>query len=476
MREELATLDAVGHAELVRTRAASALELVDAAIARIERGDARLNAVPIRCFEEAREAAQRELPNGPFRGVPFLLKDLGATQAGLPYTAGNRALRAAGYRSPEDNTLGARFRAAGLIVLGRTNTPEFGLQSITQPAAYGATNNPWDVARTPGGSSGGAAAAVAAGLVPVAHGNDGAGSLRIPAAWCGVIGLKPTRGRIPIERHWVSRYAAGFVLTRSVRDTAAFLDALHGAEPGDLFRVPPPERRFVRELARPPGALRIAVVSELPGIALHPEVRAALERSVAQLEALGHRAERGGPPALAEAERKLQTFVMGPVEYRLCLRALGEMLGRAVTRDDVEPYLWTLAEFEGAAISAEDFVRASEWEQGWVARVTEWWAHSGFDLLLTPTLCEPAPETASFTANAAKPWALLDQMIPHMAFTEPFNTTGQPALSLPLERSASGLPIGMQFVARFGREDLLLRLAAQLEAAAGGSLVRTVVT
>ncbi len=464
MTTDLAWTDAVGQAELVRTRAASPLELVDAAIARIERDDARLNAVPIRCFDAAREAAKHELPNGPFRGVPFLLKDLGATQAGLPYTAGNRALRDAGHRSREDNTLGARFRAAGLVVLGRTNTPEFGLQSITQPAAYGPTNNPWDLARTPGGSSGGAAAAVAAGLVPAAHGNDGAGSLRIPAAWCGVIGMKPTRGRIPIERHWVSRYAAGFVLTRSVRDAAAFLDALHGPEPGDLYRVPPPDRRFVRELARPPGQLRIALVRELPGAPLHPECRLALERTIALLESRGHRVEAEAPPALAEEERKLETLVMGPVEYRLCLRALAEMLGRPVKREDVEPYLWTLAEFEGAALSAEDFVRASEWEQGWVARVTEWWANAGFDLLLSPTVCEPPPTTASFAAVAGAPWALLERMIPHMAYTEPFNTTGQPAISLPLQWTSDGLPLGMQLVARFGREDLLLRIAAQLEA------------
>jgi amidase len=465
MNDELARLDAVGHAELVRTRAASPLELVDAAIARIERDDARLNAVPIRCFEEARAAAQRELPSGPFRGVPFLLKDLGATQAGLPYSAGNRALRNAGYRSPEDNTLGARFRAAGLVVLGRTNTPEFGLQSITQPRAYGPTNNPWDLARTPGGSSGGAAAAVAAGLVPAAHGNDGAGSLRIPAAWCGVMGLKPSRGRIPIERQWISRYAAGFVLTRSVRDVAAFLDALHGPEPGDLFRVPPPDRRFSRELGRLPGQLRIALVSELPGVRLHPDARAALEHAATLLESLGHRVEAGAPPALAEEERRLQTFVMGPVEYRLCLRALSEMLGRTATREDVEPYLWELAEFSGAPISAEELVRASEWEQGWVARVTAWWAHAGFDLLLSPTVCEPPPTTASFAALADQPWELLARMVPHMAFTEPFNTTGQPAISLPLFRNAAGLPLGSQLVARFGREDLLLRVAAQLEGA-----------
>jgi amidase len=425
-----------------------------------------LNAVVIRCFEEARAAARRPPTQGALRGVPFLLKDLGATQAGLPYTAGNRALRDAGYRSPEDSTLGARFRSAGLLVLGRTNTPEFGLQSITQPAAYGPTRNPWNTERSPGGSSGGTAAAVAAGLVPAAHGNDGAGSLRIPAAWCGVVGLKPTRGRIPLERHWVSRQEVGFVLTRSVRDAAAFLDALHGPEPGDLFRVPPPDRRFVRELTRPPGALRVALVSELPDAPLHPECRLAVERSVALLESLGHRVEAQAPPALSEAARRLETFVLGPVEYRLCLRALAEMLGRPLTQDDVEPYLWTLADFEGATIRAEDFVRAAEWEQGWVARVSAWWVRAGFDLLLSPTVCEPAPTTASFAELAAKPWELLERMIPHMAFTEPFNATGQPAITLPLHWTAEGLPVGMQLVARFGREDLLLRIAAQLEGAA----------
>jgi amidase len=464
MSSDLALADAWEQAERVRRGEVTPTELVEAAIARIERLEPRLHALVTRLYDEARAAARSPaLPDGPFRGVPFLMKDLGATQAGHPYFAGNRALRDAGHRAAEDTYLGARFRRAGLITLGKTNTPEFGLQSTTQPLAFGPTHNPWDPERSPGGSSGGSAAAVAAGLVPIAHANDGAGSIRIPAAWCGVVGLKPSRGRVPVDPTWIGRGFVGFALTRSVRDAAALLDAVHGQEPGDLYRVPPPARPYVEELGVGSGSLRVGLLTRMPGADVHPECRDAAEDVARLLESLGHRVEPEGPPALFEEERGLRTWVFGMVEYRLCLRGLAQLLHRPVGPDDVEPFLWAIADPQGPVLSAEDFLEASEWQQGWASRVASWWA-GGFDLLLTPTVCEPPPRLAELDLGE-RPFELLDRLAPHMAFTEPFNVTGQPALSLPLATSASGLPLGVQLVARVGREDLLFRVASQLEAA-----------
>jgi amidase len=462
---ELASLDATGQAELVRRRELSPRELVLAAIERIERVDPDLGSVVIRLFEEARAATRsRALPPGPFPGVPFLMKDVGAVQAGQPYFAGNRALRDAGYRSPEDSYLGARFRNAGLVAVGKSKVPEFGLQTTTQPLAFGPTRNPWDPDRTPGGSSGGACAAVAAGLVPLAHANDGAGSIRIPAAWCGLVGLKPSRGRIALEPTTIGRSIVGFAVTRTLRDAAALLDAVHGSEPGDLFRLAPPARPYVDEIRSAPRRLRVGALERSPGGAVHPECVAALRSTAGLLESLGHRVEPAWPEALFDEERALRRLGFGTLEYRLCLRTLARMLGRPVGQADVEPYLWTLAQPDGAALAAEDHLEAEEWEQGWAVRVASWWAR-GFDLLVTPTVCEPAPPLAELDPGRHDPFALLERMAPHIAFTEPFNVTGHPALSLPMHWTPEGLPVGVQLVARVGREDLLFQVGAQLEAA-----------
>jgi amidase len=464
MSDPLARLDAVAQAELVARGEATPLELVEAAIARIERVDPRLNAVIHRLFEEARTAAQRPLPAGPFRGVPFLMKDIGATQAGQPHSMGNRALRDAGYRALHDTYLGARLRRAGLVTLGKTNIPEFGLQSTTQPLAFGPTRNPWDLERSPSGSSGGACAAVAAGLVPLAHANDGAGSIRLPAAWCGLVGLKPSRGRIALEPTWIGRSFVGFAVTRSVRDAAQLLDALHGNEAGDLFVQAPPVRSYREEVGADPGRLRVGLLTHMRGAEVSPECAAAAEAAAHCLESLGHVVERSWPAALFDEERALRTLTFGPLEYRLCLRTLARLLGRAVDRDDVEPFLWTLAGLDWPPVLAEDYLEAAEWRQGWAVRVASWWA-GGFDLLLTPTVCEPPARLDELAADTTGPWGLLERLAPHMAFTEPFNVTGQPAISLPLYASAAGLPLGVQLVAALGREDLLMRVAGQLEQA-----------
>jgi amidase len=462
LQDPLATLDAVAQAELVQKKEVTPLELVDAAIARIERLDPVLGAVVTPLFEDARAAARGRLPAGPFRGVPFLMKDVGATQAGQPHYMGNRALRDLGHRASRDTYLGARFRRAGLVTVGKSKIPEFGLQSTTQPLAFGPAHNPWDPTRSPSGSSGGAAAAVAAGLVPIAHANDGAGSIRLPAAWCGLVGLKPSRGRVALEPTWIGRSFVGFAVTRSVRDAAVLLDAVHGNEPGDLFVLAEPARPYRDELDADPGRLRIGLLDHMGGAPLHPECRAAVEGTARRLETLGHRVEIAWPEALFEEERALRTLAFGPLEYRMCLRTLAGLLGRPVEQGDVEPYLWTLAGLDWPPVFAEDYLEAAEWRQGWAVRVASWWA-GGFDLLLTPTLCEPPALLSELAVDPLRPWDLLERIGPHMAFTEPFNVTGQPTISLPLHWTPEGLPVGVQLVAAIGREDLLLSAASQLE-------------
>src|SRR2546427_2545055 len=308
MSDELAVLDATAQAELVRQRKVSPRELVDAAVARIERLNPKLNAVVTQRFEKARaEAAAPDLPAGPFRGVPFLLKDLICHSAGDPYHAGMRLLRELGWIERYDTHLAARFRAAGFVFLGRTNVPELGPAPTTEPVAYGPTRNPWDTSRSPGGSSGGSAAAVAAGLVPVAHANDGGGSIRIPSSECGLVGLKPSRGRTslgPDAGEGWGGLSVEHVVARSVRDTAAVLDAVAGYLPGDPYTAPPPARPFRDEAGGPPGRLRVGLLVKAPAgqAEVHPECATAARETARLLESLGHRVEGSFPVPLAEDE------------------------------------------------------------------------------------------------------------------------------------------------------------------------------
>jgi len=463
VRPPLADLDAVGQAALVQRGEVTPRELVLAAIERIETADGALNCVPVHCFEQALESLREAPARAPFAGVPFLLKDVGAQQADLPYYAANRALMRVDHRSPADNSFGARLRRTGVVTLGKSNTPEFGLQSTTQPFAFGPTRNPWDRERTPGGSSGGACAAVAAGLVPVAHASDGAGSIRIPAAWCGIVGLKPSRGRISRGPEATSLTTVEFVVARSLRDTAALLDALEGNEPGDLYTLPGPARPYATALEQAPRSLRVGLLTEMPGGRVDPECAGAAESAAGALESLGHCVERAWPQALFEGEeRSLHAVVFGPVEHRACLDELEGLLGRPVRPDDVEPFLWELAHMELPSVSAEDYLQAGEWMQAWAGRVVGWW-RKGYDLLLTPTTGERAPQLEHLDGHSVDPQTLVERMGPHMAFTEPFNVTGQPAITLPLYADSRGMPLGVQLVADVGREDLLLQTAAQLE-------------
>ncbi len=465
----LASLDATDQAELVRKREASPRELVDAAIARIEKVNPRLNAVITRRFEKARaEADSRALPDGPFRGVPFLLKDLVCHSAGDPYHAGMQLLRELRWTEPADTHLAARFRAAGFVFLGKTNTPELGPVPTTEPLAYGPTRNPWDTARSPGGSSGGSAAAVASGMVPAAHANDGGGSIRIPSSACGLVGLKPSRGRTSLGpdagETWAGM-AIEHAVTRSVRDTAAILDAVAGPAPGDPYTAPPPVRPFREEVGAPPGRLRVGLLTRAPGgqFDVHPDCVAAARDAARLLESLGHRVEESHPAALDELEAGVASVTIVTTWTARDLAYWSERTGREIGPRDVEPMVWGIAEM-GRATTGLQYIRAVEYMHGYARRMAGWWTE-GFDLLLTPTLVEPPPTLGQFDATADDPLHGFVRSATFVAFTLPFNMTGQPAISLPLHWSREGLPIGVQLVAAYGREDVLLRMAAQLEEA-----------
>ncbi len=468
MSDDLAWLDASAQAELVRRGKASPAELVEAAILRIERTNPELNAVIIPRFEKARaEAVSRALPDGPFRGVPFLLKDLICYSAGDPHHMGTRFLRDLGFVAPADTYLAEKFRAAGFVFLGKTNTPELGTLPTTEPEAYGPSRNPWDTSRSTGGSSGGSAAAVAAGLVPAAHANDGGGSIRIPASECGLVGLKPSRGRIscgPGLGEFLGGLAIEGVLTRSVRDTAAILDAIAGPMPGDPYTAPPPARPFAAEVGAAVGKLRVGLLTRPPGgqFASHPDTVAAAEGAARLLTSLGHTVEASHPEALDDLESARHFTTMYATGMTHLLDVLGHIVGRTLGPEDVDPLNWGLAEM--GRCSAVEYLATREWIARYTRRVASWWA-GGFDLLLTPTLTAPPPPLGSFVPDARDPVTVGIRASQLAAFTSPFNLTGQPAISLPLHWGTDGLPIGVQLVAAYGREDLLIRVAAQLEAA-----------
>lgn len=466
--DDLSFLDATAQAELVRRGDASPLELVDAAIARVEKLDPELNAVIHPRFERAREEAAGELPDGPFRGVPFLVKDLMCHQAGEPWHEGMAFLRDLGWTATTDTWLAERFRAAGLVTVGRTNTPELGILPTTEPAAYGPTRNPWDTSRSPGGSSGGSAAAVAAGLVPVAHANDGGGSIRIPASECGLVGLKPSRGRTtqgPDVGEAMGGLAVEHVVTRSVRDTAAVLDAVAGPGPGDPYWAPPPGRPFLDEVGADPGRLRVGITTAAPGgmASTHPDCVAAAEAAAHLLASLGHEVEEAGPEGLDDPDYIPRFLTLWSSGVAAGLDGWSAAAGREIVAADVEPLTWALADM-GRAYSAADLLASVAWLQAHARRTARFWGDH--DLWLTPTIAEPPPPLGEFTSPPDNPLHGIFRAASVVPFTPPLNVTGQPAISLPLHWNAAGLPIGVQLVAAAGREDVLLRVAAQLEEAA----------
>jgi len=462
-------LDATAQAELVRRRQASPRELVDAAIERVERLDPALNAVIHPRFEKARAEADGPLPDGPFRGVPFVLKDLSAYSAGDPYHGGTRLLRGLGHTASHDSYLTQKFRAAGFIAVGRTNVSELGTTITTESVAWGPARNPWDVERSTGGSSGGSAAAVAAGMVSVGHANDGGGSIRIPAANCGLVGLKPSRARVSdgpdSGDSWMGSTVQGAV-TRSVRDAASVLDAIAGYMPGDPYTAPPPARPFAAEVGATPGALRIGLLDHPPrrDLAGDPDCADAVHATGKLLESLGHHVEVAHPAALEEPETARRFGLVVAAWTAADLADLEAIAGRPLTDDDVEPENLHYLDI-GRHMPAVDYVLGEVWLQRWCRRVVEWWhpidGSPGYDVLVSPVLNGPPPPLGYLT----DPEHGIGRMLDLLQYTSQFNVTGQPAISLPLHWTADGLPIGVQFVGGFAREDILIRLAAQLEAA-----------
>ena len=467
MSTEVATLDATAQAELVRAGEVKPSELVEAAIARIERLHVVLNAVIHRRYEQALAEARDGEAHGPFGGVPFLFKDFSCASAGDPYHAGMSFLKRHRWCESGDSFLAGRFRAAGLIQLGRTNTPELAIMGTTEPASYGPTRNPWDTSRSPGGSSGGSAAAVAAGIVPAAHANDGAGSIRIPASCCGLVGLKPSRGRVSAGPgpESLGAFAVEGVVTTTVRDTAGMLDVVRGPMTGDPFAAPQPERPYVTEVGADPGRLRIGLLVDAPsGVPVDEQCRAAVRAAARELESLGHTVTEGAPDALFDSSLVADAGIRVAASVAAQLDLWAARVGQPIGPDDVEPLTWLFAE-GGWATSAAELAGALGRLQVLSRRVISWW-EDGFDLLLSPTLASTVPPLGWFHEAPDAETARLRaaQMI---TFTQPCNVTGQPAISLPLAADSEGLPIGVQLVAAPRREDLLVRVAAQLEQAVG---------
>jgi amidase len=460
-------LDATAQAELVATGKVSPVEMVNAASERVERYDGALNALTYRWFEAARElASSSQLPEGPFRGVPYLLKDLYAAEAGKPLSNGSKAYKSADYVSSEDTTLVSRYKASGLISIGRSNSPEFGSVPVTEPEAWGPTRNPWDLSRTPGGSSGGSAAAVAAGIVPIAHASDGGGSIRIPASCCGLVGLKVSQGRISMgPTRDESNLGVEHCVSRSVRDSARLLDATHGPGIGDVIIAPTPRRPFIDEVGADPGRLRIGFLDFNPrGGDVHADCVDGVHKTAKLLESLGHHVEPGFPEIFSDNDFGRAFSMLWSTNMGTAIRRFSEALGREMTPNDIEAMNWAQAEF-AKGVNGVDFSLAQASSIQFRRAIQSWWT-KGWDLLLTPTLAAPPLPIGSMPNNPERPMTPLMTAGSWVAFTSQFNISGQPAISLPLHRTAEGLPVGMQLAAAYGREDVLIRVASQLEQAA----------
>ncbi len=469
--------DALGLAELIAGRQLSATEALEAAIAQIENLNPSLRAVVHTTYDRAHRLAESPLPPTPLAGVPFLLKDLGQFWEGVPTSSGSRALL--GFVPGFTSTLTSRYLAGGLVIAGKTATPEFGMASVTEPAVHGITHNPWDPEVTAGGSSGGSASAVAAGLVPAAHASDGGGSIRIPSSACGLVGLKPTRGRNPmgpvVGEGWYG-LAASHVVTRTVRDSAAFLDLSHGPEPGDPYAAPPPETTYAQALTAPPRRLRIGLIEDAVtgDVSLAPENRRAVDRTAALLEDLGHRVEPVST-GIGPGPGRRAMLTLSSVDTAWMVQSFG------IDLTLLEPAN-QLAVKSGQEVAATEFAANLFLVRRYGRRLGR--IMEDHDVLVTSTLgtppwphrlLQPDPcqqeRIAAVLAGRHRGSAfevmeeLAEKNMDRIPNTWLFNMTGQPAMSLPLHRTPHGLPVGVQLVGRFGREDDLFNLAGQLEEA-----------
>jgi amidase len=459
--QDYAAHDGLGLAELVRTRKVSPLELVEAAIARIERLDATINAVVYRAFDEAREAARQGAPEGPFGGVPFIVKDFGIGVRGWPNTSGSRFCK--DVVDTDDTGLMRRFRESGVIPIGRGASSEFGIVGNVETAAYGAVRNPWNTEHMAGGSSGGSAAAVAAGYVPLAHASDGLGSIRIPAACCGLVGMKPTRDRnpnLPDGFDYAMGFLADHVVTRSVRDSAAMLDVTGRPEPGSPYAAPAKEGPYLDEVTRSPGRLRIAWSGETPsGRPLGGEVQAALERVAADLETLGHEVIPRGLGIDYRAIYAARAAVSG-ANFAAGMKRVADRVGREPTADELEPLTWAAYTLSKAVTGEAAFWGLQELRMRAREVVSQF---EEFDVFLCPVMTAPPPPIGTIAGADMAPGPLSKAQAELFPYTALFNFTGQPSISLPLAMSEGGLPMGMMFTGRYADEATLYRLAGQLE-------------
>jgi amidase/6-aminohexanoate-cyclic-dimer hydrolase len=455
--------DGLGLASLVAKRQVSPLELLNAVKQRLEAINPKLNATAQVFFDKAEAQIKQGLPAGPFKGVPFVLKDLGQQLAGTITSYGSRVFKD---NTPDfDSTLVKRYKQAGLVIFAKTTSPEFGLTTTTESVLFGRTHNPWNLERTSGGSSGGSSALVASRVVPMAHGSDGGGSIRIPASCCGLFGLKPTRGRVPIGPTQFEGWngcSHHHALTISVRDSAALLDVTAGAELGSPYFSPPPERPFLKEVGADPGKLRIALAVATPaGTPLDPECKKAAIEAAKLCESLGHTVEEAQPPIDDPWMRGAFLTVLR-VSLARTLDDAEKSFGRPVTEKDVEPVTWLLAEV-GRGVNSVAYSRAiATMHQVGLAMAK---FQQTYDVILSPTLAKPPVPLGVLSLSPANIAAYGKDVTEFGPFTALYNVTGQPSMSVPLHWSADGLPIGVMFSARFGDDATLLRLASQLEKA-----------
>jgi len=459
-------MSATEQAQLVRSGKATPTELLEASIAAIERTNPQVNAVVLKLYERAHETLKSLDRHAPFAGVPLLLKDMLAEYAGTRMTEGSRFLK--DYVSPRDTELVARYRRAGFVIVGKTNTPEFASKPTTEPALFGRTGNPWNPGYSSGGSSGGSGSAVAAGMTAVAHANDGGGSIRCPAAWCGLVGLKPTRGRNPLGPDY-GDLGAGLicehVVTHTVLDSAAILDATAGPDAGAPYYPPPPARPFAQEVGASPGRLRIALSTvPLTGTPVHPECVNAAVNAARQCEALGHDVEEARPQISSESAARFNemftTIWLGMVAWSI--RDWSRRTGREPTAEDFEPHTWKMYSYDAQRRPSDLFLAIQDMQR--LAReVAPFFAT--YDIWLTPTTTQPPQPLGWFDFDPAHPKQATERMSDIPRFTAIANMSGQPAMSLPLHWTPEGLPVGVQIMGRYADEATLFRLGAQLEAA-----------
>ena len=464
MSEDLMFQPVSELAASVREGDVSARELVETSLQAIDRLNGELNAFVTLCAERALAEADAIEPGDsrPLAGIPIAIKDLVQMTEGVRTTMGMNAME--DWVPPMDSALVRRLREAGAIVVGKTNTPELGILPVTEPQRFGATRNPWDTSRTPGGSSGGSASALASGMVPIAHANDGGGSIRIPASACGLVGLKPARGRVSLAP--LTEYAGGIAIdgcvSHTVADTALILDVISGYEPGDPYWAPPPSAPFADAVDRGPGALRVAFTTQSPnGVPVHEDCVTAVKEAAELLESLGHTVSEA--PPLSD-EGYIDNFIkIWTAGTALSVRGFGMLKGEPLDYDKLEPLTREMVEL-GATFDAADYLEAVGYLQMLARTIVAMW--SDVDVLLTPTVAQPPLKIGALAPKEGEPaMAWLNNAAEWVPFTPVWNVTGQPAISLPLYHSDEGLPIGVQFVGPPAGEELLLSLAGQLETA-----------